>query len=218
MENINSKYYEPLEQMMSVRHQYMAKIISSERGSNIYNYFKNKKILDLGCGTGEFLNNYHELGSSCIGVDIVKNFKILNKKKFKLSKSNFQNFLKKNKNKYDVIFIFEFLEHLTPIEREKLFKYLPKILNLNGLIFLSTLNKNIISEFFSINIAENILKLLPKKTHNPKLFLKPSDIEVLSKKNKLKLLDIQGMTYNPILKSFKLSKIELVNYLATISN
>ena len=218
MENINPKYYKPLEQMMSVRHQYMGKIISSEGGPNIYNFFKNRDILDLGCGTGKFLHNYYELGATCSGVDLVNNFQFQNKKTYKLINLNFQDFLKKNKKKFDVIFIFEFLEHLTLNEREVLFKYLPKILKTNGIIFLSTLNRNIISTFMSINIAENLLKLLPKNTHDPKLYLKPSEIQTLSNKNGLKLLNVQGMSYNPLLKSFSFSEIDLINYFATITN
>ena len=218
MENLNPKYYEPLEQMMSVRHQYMGKIISSEGSRNIYDFFKNQHILDLGCGTGKFLHNYYELGAICSGVDLVNNFQFKNKKNYKLINSNFQNFLKKNKKKFDVIFIFEFLEHLTLNEREVLFKYLPKILKTNGIIFLSTLNRNIVSTFMSINIAENLLKLLPKNTHDPKLYLKPSEIQTLSNKNGLKLLNVQGMSYNPLLKSFRFSEIDLINYFATITN
>ena len=218
MENINSKYYKPLEQMMSVRHQYMGKIISSEGGPNIYDFFKNQHILDLGCGTGKFLHNYYELGAICSGVDLVNNFQFQNKRNYKLINSNFQNFLKKNRKKFDLIFIFEFLEHLTLNEREVLFKYLPQILKTNGIIFLSTLNRNILSTFMSINIAENLLKLLPKNTHDPKLYLKPSEIQTLSNKNGLKLLNVQGLSYNPLFKSFRFSEIDLINYFATIKN
>ena len=218
MEIINSKYYKPLEQMMSVRHQYMGKIISSEGSPNIFNFFKNQHILDLGCGTGKFLHNYYELGAICCGVDLVNNFQFQNKKNYKLINLNFQNFLKKNRKKFDVIFIFEFLEHLTLNEREVLFKYLPKILKTNGIIFLSTLNRNIVSTFMSINIAENLLKLLPKNTHDPKLYLKPSEIQTLANKNGLKLLKVQGISYNPFFKSFSFSEISLINYFATITN
>ena len=218
MENINPKYYKPLEQMMSVRHQYMGKIISSEGSPNIYDFYKNKQILDLGCGTGKFLHNYYELGAICSGVDLVNNFQYQNKKNYKLINSNFQNFLKKNRNKFDVIFIFEFLEHLSLNEREVLFKYLPKILKTKGIVFLSTLNRNIVSTFMSINIAENLLKLLPKNTHDPKLYLKPSEIKTLSNKNGLKLSNVQGLSYNPLLQSFRFSEIDLINYFATIKN
>ena len=92
------------------------------------------------------------------------------------------------------------------------------MMNSNGIIFISTLNRNPISKFFSINIAENFLKLLPKDTHDPELFLKPSELENLAKKNNLGLRNTEGISYNPLLKSFRLSNIDLINYFATISN
>ena len=48
MQNYNYKYYEPLEQMIAVRHQYMSKVIKKITHLNIYEYLKNKKILDIG--------------------------------------------------------------------------------------------------------------------------------------------------------------------------
>ncbi len=218
MKDINQKYYEPLEQMMAIRHQYMAKIVKLTHELSIYKFFSKRKILDLGCGTGEFLHNYHELGSICTGIDIYNNFKFDNKKDFKLINTNINNFFKINKNKYDVIFLFEFIEHLNLEEKEILFKKISKILNSNGLIFISTINKNLISKFFSIDIAENLLNLLPKKTHDTKLFLTPSELYKLTKKNGFQVYDIKGISYNPLIKNFSLSKIDLINYFATIKN
>ena len=70
MAKYNKEYYEPLEQMMAVRHQYMSKILRDHTDQDIYNFFQNKQVLDLGCGTGEFLNNYFEMGAQCTGIDI----------------------------------------------------------------------------------------------------------------------------------------------------
>jgi len=218
MKKIDQRYYEPLEQMMAIRHNYMAKVIQNEFGISIYDFFLEKKVLDLGCGTGKFLHGYYELGSDCVGVDITNNFFIQNKEKFKLLNLDLNHFLKKNRLKFDVIFLFEFLEHLTQTQRKILFNNLRKMMNSNGVIFISTLNRNPISKFFSINIAENFLKLLPKDTHDPELFLKPSELENLAKKNNLSLKNTQGISYNPLLKSFRLSNIDLINYFATISN
>ena len=218
MQNYNYKYYEPLEQMIAVRHQYMSKIIKKITNSNIYDYLYNKKILDIGCGTGEFLKNYHDLKNQCLGIDIQQNFKLKNKIGFTLKNTDIKNFINNNKKKFDIIFIFEFLEHLNLSDREFLFKNLFKLLNKNSLIFISTLNKNIISKFLAIDLAEKYLKLLPKNTHNDKYFLKPSEIQNLANNNKLHLIDVSGMTYNPLFKSFKLSKIDLVNYFVSLRN
>ena len=216
MAKYNKEYYEPLEQMMAVRHQYMSKILRDHTGQDIYNFFQNKQVLDLGCGTGEFLNNYFEMGAQCTGIDIEKNFKLKNKKNFNLYNLDANTFLKNCKKKFDIIFLFEFLEHLEEGDKHKLFESLIKILNKNALIFVSTLNKNLLSKYLAIDIAENILKLLPKKTHEYNLFLSPTQLQTLSQKYKLSLLNIEGLQYNPIIKSFKLSKVDLVNYIGAL--
>ena len=216
MDTYNSKYYEPLEQMMAIRHQYMSKILRDHSGQDIYEFFKNKKILDLGCGTGEFLNNYYGMGAECSGIDIENNFKIKNKINFKLINIEANKFLKNCKKKFDVIFLFEFLEHLEEQDKYQLFENLTKNLNKNAYIFISTLNKNLLSKYLAIDIAENLLKLLPKKTHDFNLFLSPSKLQSISQKYYLNLMDIEGMQYNPIFKSFKLSKFDLVNYFGTL--
>ena len=216
MDTYNSKYYEPLEQMMAIRHQYMSKILRDHSGQDIYEFFKNKKILDLGCGTGEFLNNYYGMGAECSGIDIENNFKIKNKINFKLINIEANKFLKNCKKKFDVIFLFEFIEHLEEQDKYQLFENLTKNLNKNAYIFISTLNKNLLSKYLAIDIAENLLKLLPKKTHDFNLFLSPSKLQSISQKYNLNLMDIEGMQYNPIFKSFKLSKFDLVNYFGTL--
>ena len=216
MDTYNSKYYEPLEQMMAIRHQYMSKILRDHSGQDIYEFFKNKKILDLGCGTGEFLNNYYGMGAECSGIDIENNFKVKNKINFKLINIEANKFLKNCKKKFDVIFLFEFLEHLEEQDKYQLFENLTKNLNKNAYIFISTLNKNLLSKYLAIDIAENLLKLLPKKTHNFNLFLTPSKLQSISQKYNLNLMDIEGIQYNPIFKSFKLSKFDLVNYFGTL--
>ena len=216
MAKYNKEYYEPLEQMMAVRHQYMSKILRDHTDQDIYNFFQNKQVLDLGCGTGEFLNNYFEMGAQCTGIDIEKNFKLKNKKNFNLYNSEANTILKNCKKKFDIIFLFEFLEHLEEGDKHKLFESLIKKLNKNALIFVSTLNKNFLSKYLAIDIAENILKLLPKKTHEFVLFLSPTQLQTLSQKYKLSLLNIEGLQYNPIIKSFKLSKVDLVNYIGAL--
>ena len=216
MAKYNKEYYEPLEQMMAVRHQYMSKILRDHTDQDIYNFFQNKQVLDLGCGTGEFLNNYFEMGAQCTGIDIEKNFKLKNKKNFKLYNLDANFFLKNCKKKFDIIFLFEFLEHLEERDKHKLFESLVKRLNKNALIFVSTLNKNLLSKYLAIDIAENILKLLPKKTHEYDLFLSPTQLQTLSQKYKLSLLNVEGLQYNPIIKSFKLSKVDLVNYIGAL--
>ena len=77
-------------------------------------------------------------------------------------------------------------------------------------------NKNLLSKYLAIDIAENLLRLIPKRTHDFNLFLSPSKLQSISQKYNLNLMDIEGMQYNPIFKSFKLSRFDLVNYFGTL--
>ena len=114
------------------------------------------KVLDVGCGAGLVSEGIAKLGADVTGIDFIeeniKNArKHANQEKLKINYM-VKNFEKENlKNKYDVIVIFEVLEHL---EDWKLF--LKKIkLNLkpNGILIISTINRNLISKFLTIDIA-----------------------------------------------------------------
>ena len=58
--------------------------------------------------------------------------------------------------KFDLILMFEVLEHLD--DWKKTIKKIKKNLNKNGIIIISTINRNSFSKLFAISIAENILK------------------------------------------------------------
>ena len=46
-----------------------------------------------------------------------------------------------------------------------------------GIIILSTINRTILSKFFVIEIAENIIKKIPKGTHDYKKFITPEQFK-----------------------------------------
>jgi len=75
-----------------------------------------KKILDLGCGSGEFLANINKIGADVWGVDLDEDAINIGKKYFGLKNvfsASFEDFFKKiNGKKFDIITAFEVLEHL----------------------------------------------------------------------------------------------------------
>ena len=74
MTEYSYKYYDPLEQMMPIRHQYISQIIKRNENLDLNKYLKEKSILDLGCGTGSFLSNYEKIANNCTGVDTLDFF------------------------------------------------------------------------------------------------------------------------------------------------
>ena len=132
-----NKYYDTLNLMIPIRYQYIKKIIFKYQNKEIVNAFKSKKVLDLGCGTGEFLKIFYDMGANCIGIDSFKNFKVKNFKKIRFINEDIYTYLNKNKNyKFDYIFCFEVIEHLfNPLH---LLLQMSNVLNSKGTIFLST--------------------------------------------------------------------------------
>ena len=73
-------------------------------------------------------------------------------------------------SKFDAIIIFEVLEHLN--DWGKFIIKLRSNLKKNGILIISPINKNLISKFLTIDIAENYLKWIPENTHTYHKFIK----------------------------------------------
>jgi len=82
-----------------------------------------------------------------------------------------------------------------------------------GHLYFSTINRNLKSFLMAIVGAEYILKLLPKGTHEYDQLIKPSELDLWARKADLKLIDLSGVSYNPINETFKLSRDVSVNYM-----
>ncbi len=200
-----------LHQIRPIRIQY---ILDQVNNQNI----KNLDILDIGCGGGLVSESLSRLGANVTGIDFVQtNIRAakLHSSKAKLDINYIYGDIEKIKinKKFDLIIMFEVLEHLD--DWRSLLLKISKNLNKKGVIIISTINRNIISKFTAIKIAENILKWIPKGTHNFEKFIKPDEInETLMSKNIL-LKDLSGLTFNPLELSWNLSKNTSINYFCT---
>ena len=68
-----------------------------------------------------------------------------------------------------------------------------------------------------VNGAEYVLKLLPKGTHEYKKFIKPSELIRTTREENLDVIELIGLTYNPITKVYRLSKDTDVNYMVAFN-
>ncbi len=179
---------------------------------------KNIKILDLGCGGGLVSESLSRLGAKVTGIDFVANniniarhHSIKSKLKIDYIHGDIEK-IKMNK-KFDLIIMFEILEHVN--NWKKLLLKIDKNLKKDGKIIISTINRNLISKFTAIYLAESILKWIPKGTHRFEKFIKPEEIEVCLKKNHYALENIKGLEFNPLNYSWMLSENTKINYFCT---
>ena len=197
-----------LHQIQHIRIKYIQDVINKKK-------LHKMKILDLGCGGGLVSEGLSKLGANVTGIDFVKGninaAKIHAKKnnlKINYKTLNFENV--KINSKFDVIVIFEVLEHLSNWK-----SFLEKIkLNLNpkGILILSTINRNLLAKFLSIDLAENYLKWIPNNTHTYHKFIKPEELEYILTRNNFTNINFKGLTYQPLKNKWQLSQNTSVNY------
>ena len=111
--------------------------------------------------------------------------------------------------------MFEVLEHLD--NWKKTIKNIKKNLNKNGIIIISTINRNFLSKIFAINIAENILHWIPKGTHDYNKLIKPEELKITLSKENLHFSNIRGLVFDPLNMEWKFSKNYMINYFCTAS-
>lgn len=180
---------------------------------------KNENILDLGCGGGILTEKLAKHGANIIALDkskelikLAKSRESIHSIKIKYLNMDVIDFLKNCKIKFDTIICMELLEHIE--NKIKVIKLLKNVIKKNGIIILSSLNKNTLTYIKIILLAEFILNKLPKNTHNFKNLVKINELKKCKKK--LKITDIKEINYNPILKYSKITKLPEINYIITL--
>ena len=178
-------------------------------------------ILDLGCGGGIASEPLCRLGGNVTGIDESEN--LINIAKFHSKKMglkinykciDIENLIKLNK-KYDVIVALELLEHVNNVEH--FCELIIKLLKNDGIIILSTINRTILSKFFVIEIAENIIKKIPKGTHDYKKFITPEQLGAIFEKYTYEINNIKGMIWSPISYTWRLTRNTSINYILSLS-
>ena len=214
----NSKF-KPLHKFNPVRLNYIKNSILKYivKNKSPDNSLKSIRILDIGCGGGLLCEPLSKLGAKVVGIDASeKNIKIAkmhakeNNLKIEYYCASPENYV--HKEKFDVILNMEIVEHVKDVDL--FLKESSKFLKKNGIMFIATLNKTLKSYLFAILGAEYILRWLPIGTHDWNMFIKPSDLEQMCKKNSLILDQKLGVKYNVLSDDWDLSSDCDVNYMA----
>ena len=173
---------------------------------------KGKNILDVGCGGGIASESLAMCGGNVTGIDASKqaiDCAIEHAKKGGL-KIDYQNTPIENfpQKTFDAVFANDIIEH---VENPALFlQEIGKRVENNGLLIISTINKNIFATIFAKFAAEYVLNLVPKGTHDEKKFIKPSFIT--HNLDDFTHIKTQGFSYNPITKQLFFEPTALANY------
>ena len=176
---------------------------------------KDKKVLDIGCGGGIFTEELFKQGAVVTGIDSSKkSIKIARQhakeKKYDIEYINASILETTDLDSFDCIISFEMIEHIE--KPNKLMEIINKISHKDTHLFMSTINRNLKSFVFTKIMAEYVLNIIPRGTHQYSKFVTPYELDIMMKKNKFNIKSIDGILFNPLRQSFAFSRDTDMNY------
>ena len=178
-----------------------------------------KRVIDVGCGGGLLTEGMAARGADVTGIDMGKT--PLSVARLHQHESGLEidyrqvtaeQVASEQPGSFDIVTCLEMLEHVpNPATTISACAALVKD---DGRIFFSTINRNPKAYLFAVIGAEYQLHMLPRGTHDYAKFIRPSEMEGWAREAGLQLIDLSGMSYNPLTREYTLGKDVSVNYLA----
>jgi 2-polyprenyl-6-hydroxyphenyl methylase/3-demethylubiquinone-9 3-methyltransferase len=139
-----------------------------------------RTVLDLGCGGGFMAEAMAEKGARVTGVDPAK--AALEAARRHAAAAGLAidyvegvgEALPLPDAAFDIVVSCDSLEHVSDLGQ--VLDEVARVLKPGGLFLFDTINKNPLASFVVVTMGERVLRLLPRGTHDPALFIRPGDL------------------------------------------
>ncbi|XP_041844975.1 ubiquinone biosynthesis O-methyltransferase, mitochondrial isoform X2 [Melanotaenia boesemani] len=183
------------------------------------------RIMDVGCGGGLLTEPLGRLGANVLGIDPVEdsiNIAQLHSshdpdltdsvsyRACTLEELSGVEEGEQGRGMFDAIVASEVVEHLADLET---FAFCcNSVLKPGGSLFITTINKTNLSYALAIVVAEQLLRIVPRGTHDWEKFITPEELERLLESNGFSVQSVQGMMYNPMSGAWSWTNSTAINY------
>ncbi len=178
-----------------------------------------KRVLDVGCGAGILTESLAEAGALVTAIDpsqeliaAAQTHAISKQLKIQYVATTIEDFSTTKPQQFDAVMCMELIEHVP--DPVKLISDCASLLKPGGHLFLATINRTPKAYVLAILAAENLLKILPKHTHDYKKLLRPAELAGMLQSCSLQVMDLRGVKYQPFSKSAEFCNDLSINYLA----
>ncbi len=203
-----------LHNMVPARMRFFDRLVGDWRG---------KTVLDLGCGGGFMAEAMAAKGARVTGVDPAREALAAARRHAEAQgleidyREGAGEALTFADASFDIVVSCDALEHVEDLD--KVLDEIARVVRPGGLFLFDTINRNAVASFVAVTMAERVLRMLPRGTHDPELFIRPADLErALIKRGfevgRFKGLGPTGVDRNGDL-TFGLVPLTAVNYLGS---
>ena len=142
--------------------------------------WQGKDVLDLGCAGGFMAEALAERGAHVTGIDPASDAIDAARDHARAGKLRIAydvgvgEALPYDDASFDAVVCVDVLEHVADLHR--VLSEIARTMRPGGLLLFDTINRNPLARLASITIAEDMLRLLPRGTHDPAMFIKPKEL------------------------------------------
>lgn len=142
--------------------------------------WQGKDVLDLGCAGGFMAEALAERGAHVTGIDPASDAIDAARDHARAGKLRIAydvgvgEALPYDDASFDAVVCVDVLEHVADLHR--VLSEIARTMRPGGLLLFDTINRNPLARLASITIAEDMLRLLPRGTHDPAKFIKPKEL------------------------------------------
>lgn len=180
---------------------------------------KGRRILDIGCGAGVLCEPLARLGAHVVGVDPAQSNIVMAREHARDAGLSIDyrcataEALADRGEQFDIVLAMEVVEHVA--DARVFLSRCAQLVNADGLMVLSTINRTLKSFAYAIVAAEYVFRLLPCGAHQWRRFVTPHEAGAALDAGGLTLMDVSGVTLNLLTRDLQLSRDIAVNYILT---
>lgn len=215
--------FKPLHKFNPVRLNYIREKICAHFGRDPKAHLplSGLRILDIGCGGGLLSEPIARMGATVIGADpSEKNIGIASTHAVETGTSVDYRAVTAEQlaeagEMFDVVLNMEVVEHVADVEL--FMTTCASMVKPGGLMFVATINRTLKAGALAIFAAENILRWLPRGTHQYEKLVRPHELEKPMVESGLQIIHRTGVFFNPLQDRWNLSPDMDVNYMLLAS-